>query len=115
MTRAEQTEHLIEAVARQYKLTPEQLKGKDRTLPQPEARAVFFYIAINILGLTTAEAGQALNKKRSNATLQGNKIAYSHLLYSDLRYNIDEIKKALAPKLENKYYQMYANLGGYEI
>lgn len=108
------TRKLLEVTAKVYKITTAQMIGRDRILPIPEARAVFWYLAINDLGLTTEQAAQALDKKRSTATQQANKITFRRLYYISLDDKVTQIREILAPELSNPYYLMAANLGGYE-
>ena len=111
MTREQKTKELVQAVADQYKLTPEMLRGIHRDIPIPEARAVFFYLATRELGLTHSEAAKEMNRKRCNATQQGNKIEYRYVLYPDVRANVDAIKERITPSMPNPYFEMFAEIG----
>jgi chromosomal replication initiation ATPase DnaA len=105
---------LLTVTAKVYNITPAQMIGADRYLPIPEARAVFFYIAIKDLNFTAEDAAKALNKKRSNATQQSNKIAFRRRYYVELEDKVIQIREILTPELCNPHYLMAANLGGYE-
>lgn len=113
-TQKQKAERLLQVVAEVFKVTPEQMRGADRYLPIPEARATFWYLAKYDLGLTFEDAAVMLNKKRSTATQQGNKIKNWRAIYIGSDNKVDKIRAILSPESLNPFYLMAANLGGYE-
>jgi chromosomal replication initiation ATPase DnaA len=115
MTREHLKSKLLTAVAQEYGVSKQMLKSRDRYQPLPEARAILFYIGTRYLQLTTYEVSSIVDRKHSNAVTQGNKIEYRQQIYPEIRNRVLSIAQALDPdRMTNPYFEMYANLGGYE-
>ena len=96
-TRAEVTpERMLNAVAQQYRVTPEQILGRGRTAIVAEARQVAMFLLATQLGMTPTDTGRALGGRNHSTVIHGvSKIDTAIDTDTRLRHAVNAIKAAV--------------------
>ena len=87
---------IIKLVASHYKINVSDIYGRERTLLIAKARQMYYYIARITTNNSYEKIGKEINKNHATA-LHGFKTMQSMvLIYSDIKNDVNEIKKLLA-------------------
>lgn len=107
-------EDILREVSMEYNISEQRIVSIHRDRPLPEARAMYFYLAMKHTNNTQKEIAALINRDRSTCTVQGNKIGEIVNMYADLYSKVANIEEVLLSVSMSPYYIMAANFGGYE-
>lgn len=92
-------EFYLMRVCNYYDLTLHQLKSSSREIPLPDARHLFFFLALNVCKISTAKAALMLNRNHATAIHGRNKIM--DLIETNDPYTLKALNYILRDQISN--------------